>query len=159
MEGILASGKKPLHIVPVRPSLRIGILPSGKPLWTTKEERKEFVARMEATDTVIRAKANLSSDEHWPSVTVLSADPTDPDSLKFAQWYSATKVRLDAVLPAPVETCAAAIADPFDREEFLQLLRNAWDVTIAPDSDVTACIRNRATFVADLANVSTERDS
>ena len=156
MSGILSSGKVPLRIAPTpAPALRIGILPSGKQLWATSKERNMFVARVEAADRAIRAGANLAEKAPWPSFTVLSADPTDPESLKFVQWYSANKIRLDAVLPASPEACAAAIPDPCDREDFLRLLRRAWDVTIAPGGDVAASIRARAMVVASLeGNIS-----
>ena len=155
MAGILSSGKVPLRIAPTpAPALRIGILPSGKPLWTNRKEKDECLARLEAADAALRSKASLKGDATWPSFTVLSADPTDPESLKLVQWYSANKVRLDAILPSSPETCAAAISDQNDREDFLRLLRRAWDVTVAPGGDVAACIRAQATTVASLEDSS-----
>ena len=131
-------------------SLRIGILPSRRFLWRDEKEKADFVGRVGAADKKMRNDAKLGEKEPWPVGTILSADPSDPESLKFARWYAANHVRLDAVIPASVEECASRIADTTEREDFLQVLRCAWTVTIAPGGDVAACIRCRARIVEDL---------
>ena len=159
LDGILASGERPLRLAPDVPALRLGVLPSGRPLWTDKAEKDECLARFAAADEALRAGAGLAADAVWPSVTVLSADPGDAESLKFSQWYASGLVRLDAVLPASPDDCAARIANPDDREDFLRTLRRAWAVTVAPGGDVAACIRARATVVADLSAKPAGKDS
>ena len=150
LDGILASAEKPLHLVHNSPALRIGILPSGRPLWRNKKDHDDFVSRVGSADKTLRADAKLDEKAMWPEGTVISADATDPESMKFVQWYGINRVRFDAILPASMEECASRIADSDEREDFLRTLRCAWVVTVAPDGDIAACIRSRASIVADL---------
>ena len=134
------------------PVLRIGILPSGRPQWKDKNGKADFVARLNAVNNTLHSGVNLKEDALFPPETVLSADPTDPDSLMTVQWYARSGgiSLLDIILPASIEECASRFVDTDGREDFLRAIRCAWAVTVAPDGDVAACIRSRASIVADL---------
>ena len=150
LDGILSSGERPLRLAHDTPALRLGALPSGRPLWIDMEGKNDFFARLVEVDKTFRTKSNTPDGVLFPAGTVLSVDPSDIESLKFAQWYDKNRVRIDVVLPAPAEDCVSSFADPDDQKDFLRLLRRAWTVTVAPGGDVPACIRARATVVANL---------
>lgn len=156
LDGILASGERPLRLAPDVPALRLGVLPSRRPLWTDKAGKDDFFLRLEAADEKLRSQSKVATSVTFPVGTILSADPTDMESLKFSQWYSINGVILDAVLPETPEKCGSHITNPDDREDFFRLLRRAWSVTVAPAGDVPACIRTRATVVADLTSTPSD---